>query len=121
MLKGRFIQKIIYKKYKKGVKDFKIDKYYNIRKSTFIKRFSNCIFNIHNGKFYVANDPIYFSQALKEYKSFVFKLGQFSYNKHIHMKGGMHDGILFLQEDIKRKRGVLIKLRKKKKLVFVKK
>jgi len=118
MLKGRFIQYIVYKKFKKGVREFKIDKYYNIRKSSFLNKFANCSFSIHNGKFYVTNDPIYFSLALKDYKNFHFKLGQFSYNKQIQTKGGQNNGIFFLLEDIKKKRGVLVKLKKKKKLIF---
>ena len=121
MLKGKFIQQIIFKKFKNGVREFKIDKYYNIRKSFFLNKFINCSFSIHNGRFYVSNDPVYFSLALKEYKNFSFKLGQFSYNKQIQTKGGQNSGIYLLLEDIKKKRGVLVKLRKKKKLIFKKK
>jgi len=121
LLKGKFIQYIIYKKFKDGVRDFKIDKYFNIRKSFFIKKFINCSFNVHNGKYYVKNDPVHFSLALKEYKNFSFKIGQFSYNKHVHARGGPNRNLHYLLQDIKKKRGVLIKLKKKKKLVFEKK
>lgn len=121
MLKGNFIQPIIFKKYVKGERDFNIDKFYNIRKTTFVKKFKNCVFHIHNGKFYVVNDPIFLKINLKGYKNYTFKLGQFSYNKFIHTKGGFRFSMTLLLEDIKKKRGVSIKLKKSKKMIFVSK
>lgn len=121
MLKGNFIQPIIFKKYRDGVRDFNIDKYYNIRKSMYIKKFINCIFHIHNGKLFVVNDPVFMKLNTKYYKSVKFKLGQFSYNKQIQTKGGFTQSISLLNEDIKKKRGVSVKSKKKKKLVFVNK
>lgn len=121
MLKGKFIQEYIYKKYNKGSRVFKIDKYFNIRKSTYLREFEDCTFYVHNGRFYVFNDPITFKLKIKNYNKIYFKLGQFSYNKQINTQGGLHSGISVLLEDIKKKRGVSLKLRKKKKLIFVNK
>ena len=104
--------------YRKGEKIFNIKVYYNIRKSFFLKKFISCTFYIHNGKFFVNNDPIYLKLIIRRSKC-KFKLGQFSYNKCVHTKGGITKDILLLGEDIKKKRGVAIKIKKKKKFIFV--
>lgn len=104
--------------YKKGEKVFNLSTYYNIRKSFYIKKFINCIFYIHNGKYFVVNDPVYLKLVVRRSKC-KFKLGQFSYNKFIHIKGGITKDMSLLNEDIKKKRGVSIKIKKKKKFIFV--
>ena len=78
---------------------------------------SNCTFIIHNGNNFIKNDPEELNSVFLKYPYYNFKLGQFSYNKFIHTKGGFRFSMTLLLEDIKKKRGVSIKLKKSKKMI----
>lgn len=120
MQKGKFLHPVIYKFAKLKKKEFllKKNKNLNIRSSFYLKKFINCIFKIHNGKDFVINDPIALKAVFKIYPRYNFKIGQFSYNRHIFIRGRRLRGLSLLFDDIKKKRGLSIKLKKKKRLIF---
>ncbi len=120
MLKGNFIQPIVYHLYKRGVKEFKLDKFFNIRKTTNVEAFWRCTFYIHNGRNYIFNDSDDISYKLNNY-NFFFKLGQYSYNKQVKVKHTSHVSLYGIEKDLRKKKGMFIKAKKTKKFIFSKK
>jgi len=91
----------------------------NIRRSNFLKTLSKYQFNIHNGKIYHLNDPIFLTILLKSYPFYNFNLGQFSNTRQILNRRSNTGGFIIVSEDLKKKRGIYIKNKnKKKKFIF---
>jgi len=119
MLKGNFLHPVLYRFAKnKNSKEFRSKLNINIRSSCFLKIFTSKIFRIHNGKYFVVNDPISLKILFKSNPYYNFKLGHFSYNRQVIARGRNNRGITIINRDLKKKRGVSVKLRKRKKMIF---
>ena len=119
--KGNFLSPEIYNFAKSNEKEFinmSSNPYLNIRSSTYLKKFSDCTFRVHNGKFFVVNDPMELKSVFKKYSFSAFKIGQFSYNKTIISRSWNSSAVRIIAEDLKRKKGIFIKNNKRKKYVY---
>ena len=97
---------------------FKNKPFLNIRSSCYLKSFINCTFNVHTGRKFVKNDIRQLNKVFKEYKFFNFKIGQISYNRTLIERNRVKiPGAIIL--DLKKKRNVDIRLKKRKKTTFL--
>ena len=119
--KGKFIAPILYRLLKKNVKIIKFNNrpFLNIRSSSYLEKFNDCLFNIHTGKKFVTNDIKNLNKIFKEYPFYDFKLGQISYNRVLIERNRMYIPNVILT-DLKKKRNVDVNLKKKKKITFQK-
>ena len=78
-------------------------------------------FSVHNGKLSYTNDPISMSILFKDYPFFNFNLGQLSYTRFLLDRRSSIFIKTIIIEDLKKKRGLYIKNKnKRKKFVFKK-
>lgn len=119
--KGNFLSPEIYNFAKSNEKKFinhTSNEFLNIRSSSYLKKFCDCIFKVHNGKYFVVNDPMELKSVFKVYPFYNFKIGQFSYNKQIIIRNWNRHGAKIIEEDLKKKKGIYIKNNKKKKFIY---
>lgn len=111
----------LFKFIKSGKKRYENTQGLNIRNSSFLKSLVGCRFKIHNGKQFYENDPVSLAILLKSYPFYNFKLGQFSSTRQELNRRGNDSGIIIISEDLKKKKGVFIKNKNKKKRFVFKK
>ena len=117
--KGNFLNSLVYKlaKIKSEKVSFKNKPYYNIRSSSCVRNFIKCTFKIHNGKEFIQNDIQYMKEVYKKQSFKTFKLGQYSYNRKPINRNRRSD-IYLIFRDLKRKKGIDVKIKKEKKKTF---
>ena len=75
------------------------------------------LFYIHNGKDLIKNDTQYMKEVYKKQAFKSFKLGQYSYNRRPINRNRRSD-IYLIFRDLKRKKGIDVKFKKRKKRFF---
>lgn len=117
--KGNFLNPLVYKfaKYKIEKIFFKNKPFYNIRNSSCVKNLIKSTFNIHNGRDFIKNDIQYMKEVYKKQPFKTFKLGQYSYNRR-PINRNRRSEIYLIFKDLKRKKGIDVKFKKKKKRFF---
>ena len=119
--RGRFIHPILFAFAKTTKKTFLTNKNFtlNLRSSSFLKIFFFRTLNVHNGRKFFANDPVFMKPSLLAYSKYNFKIGQFALTRPIHEKRRIVPGRQHVLDDLKRKEGAVFKPKKKKNIFFL--
>ena len=122
--KGFFVHPIIYKYAKKirflrksdisltYVSDIKT---LNIRSSFYINRIRDVMIYAHDGRDLLPSHPHDFIK-----NKYTFRIGQITYNRHLPEKRSFKANRDFIINDMKKKRGLILKIARRKKYTYFK-
>lgn len=122
--KGFFVHPIIYNLAKKilVLKKNKLNysyvcqiKTFNIRSSFYINRLRDIIIYSHDGRDMLPSNPHDFIN-----NKYTFKIGQITYNRHLPEKRTPKFAREFIIQDMKKKRGTVLKIARRKKYSYFK-
>lgn len=122
--KGFFVHPIIYNFAKKVdvLKQNKLNFHYvnqyrnlNIRSSFYINRLRDIIIYAHDGRDVLPSHPYDFIK-----NKYTFKIGQITYNRHILEKRSPKANTNYVINDMKKKRGAVLKVARRKKYTYFK-
>lgn len=122
--KGFFVHPVIYsfaKKarfLKKSVANFKYVhdiKTFNIRSSFYINKIRDIVIYAHDGRDLLPSHPRDFVK-----NKYTFRIGQITYNRHLPEKRSFKWNRDYIIQDMKKKRGLILKVARRKKYTYFK-
>jgi hypothetical protein len=120
--KGFFVHPIIYNFTKKVVKAGKKNPILsfvsniptlNIRSSFYLNKIKKVSIQVHDGRRLIASHPYDFRKT-----NYTFKIGQTTYNRHLPEKRSSKRNFQLVFNDIKKKKGQVLKISRRKKYVY---
>ena len=122
--KGFFVHPVIYylaknihaiKKNKLKFNYVNRDKTFNIRSSFYLNRLRDVVIYAHDGRDLLPSHPYDFIK-----NKYSFKIGQITYNRHLPEKRTPKWGRNIIINDMKKKRGLILKVSRRKKYIYFK-
>lgn len=122
--KGFFVHPVIYnlakkvlilKKNKLNFSWYCENKTFNIRSSFYIRRLRSIVIYAHNGRDLLPSNPHDFIK-----NKYTFKIGQITYNRHLPEKRTFRAYREVIMQDMKKKRGAVLKIARRRKYTYFK-